>query len=153
MQKITTFLTFESRGKEAVDFYVSIFKNSKVNGIMVMPDSNQLLYASFTLDGQEFMAMDGGSYFTFAQGTSLFVTCETQEEVDYLWEKLATDGGEPGQCGWLIDKFGVSWQIIPTALGQLMQDSDPAKAQRVRQAMLKMGKIEIEGLKQAHEQA
>ncbi len=153
MQKITTFLTFESRGKEAVDFYVSIFKNSRVNGIMVMPDSDQLLYASFTLDGQEFMAMDGGSYFTFAQGTSLFVTCESQEEVDYFWEKLATDGGEPGRCGWLIDKFGVSWQIIPTALGQLMQDSDPAKAQRVRQAMLKMGKIEIEGRKQAHEQA
>ncbi len=151
MQKITTFLTFESKGKEAVDFYVSIFKNSKVNSIMVMPDSGVLLHASFTLDGVEFMAMDGGEHFKFEEGTSLFVTCDGQEEVDYFWEKLS-EGGEPGQCGWLTDKFGVSWQIIPTALGELMQDPDPAKSQRVMQAMLKMGKIDVAGLKQAYNQ-
>src|SRR6266550_823584 len=151
MQKITTFLTFESKGKEAVDFYLSIFKNSKVNSIMVMPDSGVLLHASFTLDGVEFMAMDGGEHFKFEEGTSLFVTCDGQEEVDYFWEKLS-EGGEPGQCGWLTDKFGVSWQIIPTALGELMQDPDPAKSQRVMQAMLKMGKIDVAGLKQAYNQ-
>lgn len=149
MQKITTFLTFESRGKEAVDFYVSIFKNSKVNGSMVMPGGDQLLHASFMLNGEEFMAMDGGEHFKFEDGTSLFVTCEDQAEVDYFWEKLGA-GGKPGQCGWLKDKFGVSWQIIPKALGQLMSDPDPAKAGRVRQAMLKMGKIDIAGLEQAH---
>jgi len=152
MQKITTFLTFESRGKEAVNFYVSIFKNSKVNSVMVMPGSDTLLHASFTLDDQDFMAMDGGPHFKFAQGTSLFVTCEDQAEVDYYWEKLTADGGKPGQCGWLEDKFGVSWQIIPKALGELMQDPDRAKSQRVMEAMLKMGKIEIEGLKRAYEQ-
>ena len=107
------------------------------------------LHASFTLDGQEFMAMDGGDYFSFAHGTSLFVACEDQAEVDYYWEKLTADGGEPGKCGWLTDKFGVSWQIIPNALGRLMQQSDPAKADKVRQAMLQMGKIDIAGLEQA----
>src|SRR5688500_15967813 len=107
MQKITTFLTFESKGKEAVDFYVSIFKNSKINTSMVTPGSDTLLHASFTLDGQEFMAMDGGESFTFEQGTSLFVACETQEEVDYFWEKLG-EGGEYQPCGWLRDKYGVS---------------------------------------------
>lgn len=149
MQKITTFLTFENKGKEAMDFYVSIFKNSQINSAMVMPGSGQLLHASFTLDGQEFMAMDGGPTFKFEQGTSLFVTCQDQAEVDYFWEKLTADGGKPGQCGWLTDKFGVSWQIVPTALGQLMQDPDPTKSQRVMQAMLKMGKIDVAGLEQA----
>jgi predicted 3-demethylubiquinone-9 3-methyltransferase (glyoxalase superfamily) len=149
MQKITTFLTFESKGKEAVDLYISVFKNSTLNSVMVMPGGDQLLHASFTLDGQEFMAMDGGPSFKFEQGTSLYVACENQEEVDYYWEKLSGDGGEPGQCGWLTDKFGVSWQIIPNRLGELMQDPDQAKAQRVMQAMLKMGKIEIQGLEDA----
>ncbi|HSX44452.1 MAG TPA: VOC family protein [Candidatus Saccharimonadales bacterium] len=153
MQKITTFLTFESKGKEAVDFYVSIFKNSKLHGSMVMPGEDKLLHAAFTLDGQEFMAMDGGPHFKFEDGTSLYVTCNDQAEVDYFWEKLGSDGGQPGQCGWLKDKFGVSWQIIPNALGELMQDPDMAKAQRVREAMLKMGKIDIAGLQQAHDQA
>lgn len=151
MQKITTFLTFDNRGKEAVDFYVSVFKNSRINSIMATPDTNKLLHAAFTLDGQEFMAMDGGPHFKFEQGTSLFVTCEDQEEVDYFWEKLS-EGGQPGQCGWLTDKFGVSWQIVPKALGELMQDPDPAKSQKVMQAMLQMGKIDIEGLKKAHDQ-
>lgn len=152
MQKITTFLTFESRGKEAVDFYVSIFKNSSVSSSMVMPGGNQLLHASFTLDGEQYMAMDGGDTFKFEHGISLFVTCEDQEEVDYFWEKLGEDG-EPGRCGWLKDKFGVSWQIIPKALGQLMQDPDQKKAGRVMQAMLGMNKIEIAGLEQAANQA
>jgi predicted 3-demethylubiquinone-9 3-methyltransferase (glyoxalase superfamily) len=152
MQKITTFLTFESKGKEAVDFYTSIFKNSSVNSSMVMPGGDQLLHASFTLDGQDFMAMDGGEHFKFSDGTSLFVTCEDQEEVDYYWDKLTADGGEPGKCGWLKDKFGVSWQIIPKALGELMSGPDPAKSQRVMQAMLQMGKIEVDELEQAYNQ-
>ncbi len=152
MQKITTFLTFESRGKEAVDFYVSIFKNSEITGSMVMPGSDQLLHATFTLDGQNFMAMDAGPTFSFAQGMSLFVSCEDQAEVDYYWEKLTADGGQPGQCGWLTDKFGVSWQIIPKALGQLMQDPDREKAGRVMQAMLQMGKIEVSELEKAYNQ-
>ncbi|MDB5171068.1 MAG: hypothetical protein JWO35_762 [Candidatus Saccharibacteria bacterium] len=152
MQGITTFLTFQSRGKEAVELYVSIFKNSKINSSMVMPGGDQLLHASFTLDGKEFMAMDGGPTFEFGEGTSLFVTCDTQEEVDYLWDELTADGGAPGRCGWLKDKFGVSWQIIPTALGKLMSDPDPEKSQRVMQAMLKMNKIDIKGLEQAYEQ-
>jgi predicted 3-demethylubiquinone-9 3-methyltransferase (glyoxalase superfamily) len=149
--RITTFLTFESKGKEAVDFYISVFKNSELHSSMVMPGTGQLLHASFTLDGQYFMAMDGGSTFKFSQGISLFVTCEGQEEVDYYWEKLTADSGEPGPCGWLTDKFGVSWQIIPTALGQYMQDPDQEKAGRVMQAMLKMGKIDIAGLKAAYD--
>ncbi len=152
MQRITTFLTFESRGKEAVDFYMSVFTDSTLGTVMVAPGSDTLLHAVFTLNGQEFMAMDGGPQFQFAQGISLFVSCQAQEEVDYYWEKLTDGGGTPGQCGWLTDKFGVSWQIIPTALGQLMQDSDPAATQRVMQAMLKMGKIDIAELEQARDQ-
>lgn len=148
MKKITTFLTFAEDGKDAVDFYVSIFKNSKVNSSMVMPGGDQLLHASFTLDGEDFMAMDGGPTFKFEHGVSLFVSCEDQAEVDYFWEKLG-DGGEYLQCGWLKDKFGVSWQIIPTALGQLMQDPDQAKAGRVMQAMLKMTKIVVADLEAA----
>lgn len=152
MQKITTFLTFESGGAEAVDFYVSVFKNSKLNGKMVMPGGDKLLHASFTLNGQDFMAMDGGPEFRFEQGFSLFVTCGDQAEVDYFWDKLG-DGGEHGQCGWLKDKFGVSWQIIPKALGEMMQDPDPAKSQKVMQAMLQMTKIDIAALEQARDAA
>jgi predicted 3-demethylubiquinone-9 3-methyltransferase (glyoxalase superfamily) len=149
MQKITTFLTFSSRGKEAVEFYVSIFNNSKINSTMIMPGGDQLLNASFSLDGQPFMAMDGGDEFKFALGTSLFVTCRDQAEVDYFWDKLTSDGGEAGRCGWLTDRFGVSWQIVPTALGELMTNLEPARAQRVMQAMLKMDKIDIADLEEA----
>jgi predicted 3-demethylubiquinone-9 3-methyltransferase (glyoxalase superfamily) len=153
MQKITTFLTFRSRGKEAVDFYVSVFKNSTINSSMVMPAGDQLLHASFTLDGQDFMAMDADDpTFIFTNGISLFVTCLDQEELDYYWDKLISDGGQPGQCGWLKDPFGVSWQIIPSALGQLMGDPDQEKAGRVMQAMLKMTKIDIAGLQKAYDQ-
>jgi predicted 3-demethylubiquinone-9 3-methyltransferase (glyoxalase superfamily) len=149
MQKITTFLTFQSGGMEAVNFYVSLFKNSKLNGSMVMPGGDQLLHASFTLDGQDFMAMDGGPVFKFELGTSLFVTCEGQAEVDDLWDKLTAGGGEPGQCGWLKDRWGMSWQIIPTRLGELMQDHDQQKAGKARQAMLQMSKIDVAGLEAA----
>jgi len=156
MQKITTFLTFQDRAEEAVNLYVSLFKNSKILNMVRMGGEGPggkgaLLHASFQLDGQEYMAMDGGSYFSFGQGTSMFVNCETQEEVDELWEKLS-EGGEKQRCGWLKDKYGVSWQIIPSALGELMQDKDPEKSKRVMEAMLKMDKIDIKTLKQAYEQ-
>jgi len=152
MQKITTFLTFESKGKDAVDFYTTVFKNSKINSVMTIPDTGMLLHASFTLDGQDFMAMDGGPTFQFGQGTSLFVTCETQEEVDFFWDKLG-EGGEYQQCGWLKDQYGVSWQIIPSTLGKLMQDPDQTKSGSVMKAMLKMTKIEIQELQDAYDQA
>lgn len=148
MQKITPFLTFEKDAKKAVEFYVGIFKNSHINTSMTVPGSETLLHASFVLDGQEFMAMDGGPTFKFEQGTSLFVSCKDQAEVDYYWEKLG-QGGEYQPCGWLKDQFGISWQIIPDRLGELMQDPDQAKAGRVMQAMLKMGKIEIDKLEAA----
>lgn len=156
MQKITTFLTFQDQAEEAVNLYVSLFKNSRILSTVRNPgqgpgEMGTLLHAAFQLDGQQYMAMDGGPYFTFGQGISLFVSCETQEEVDELWEKLS-EGGEKQQCGWLKDRFGVSWQIIPTALGELMQSEDAQKSQRVMEAMLKMGKIDIKTLKQAYEQ-
>ncbi|MEO5950361.1 MAG: VOC family protein [Candidatus Saccharimonadales bacterium] len=149
MQKITTFLTFKSNGRDAVEFYTSLFKNSHIHSQMVMPGSNQLLHASFTLNDQEFMAMDGGEHFKFEDGISLFISCEGQDEVNHYWSALSSDGGEPGQCGWLKDKFGVSWQVVPTALGELMSNPDPEKSQRVMQAMLKMTKIEISKLEAA----
>lgn len=150
MQKITTFLTFEKNGKKAVDFYASIFKDSNIDHTMVMPGTDQLLHAGFSLNGQNFMAMDGGdiSNFKFTDGISLFVACEDQSEVDYFWEKLG-EGGEYSRCGWLKDKFGVSWQIIPNRLGELMVDSDQTKAGKVMQAMLKMDKIIIADLESA----
>ena len=140
MQKITPFLWFDNKAEEAMQFYVSIFKNSRILGPM-----------TFQIEGQEFFAFNGGPYFSFTQAISLFVNCESQEEVDELWDKLS-EGGEKGQCGWLKDKYGLSWQVIPSILGKLMQDKDPQKSARVRKAMLQMGKIEIEGLKKAHDQ-
>ncbi len=150
MQKITTFLTFNDQAEEAANFYVSIFKNSKIVSVTPGPNGT-VMSATFQLDGQEFYALNGGPSFTFAEGISLFVSCETQAEVDELWEKL-TEGGEESRCGWLKDKFGVSWQIIPTALGEMLGDKDPEKAGRVMQAMLKMNKIDVKGLKQAYDQ-
>ncbi len=151
MQRITPFLTFEKQGLEATKFYVSIFQNSYLDTAMTVPGTDQLLNASFVLDGQEFMAMDGGEHFKFSDGNSLFVTCNTQDEVDYYWEKLAADGGEPGQCGWLKDRFGMSWQIVPTQLGELMSSPDHNKSLRVRDAMLKMGKLDIKQLQDAYD--
>jgi predicted 3-demethylubiquinone-9 3-methyltransferase (glyoxalase superfamily) len=155
VQKITTFLTFDDQAEQAVEHYTSIFPSSRIlsknyYGEAGPGQPGQLMTAQFELEGQEFVALNGGPSFTFAQGISLLVTCETQDEVDQLWEKLS-EGGEPGPCGWLTDKFGVSWQIIPRALGELLGDPDPQKSQRVMRAMLQMGKIEIEGLRQAYE--
>jgi predicted 3-demethylubiquinone-9 3-methyltransferase (glyoxalase superfamily) len=156
MKKITTFLTFDNQAEEAVNFYVSIFRNSKIVSVSRYGEggpgpTGSVMSATFLLEGQEFMALNGGPHFTFADGFSLFVNCETQEEVDELWEKLSA-GGEKGPCGWLTDKFGVSWQVIPSALGELLGDPDPVKAKRVMEAMLQMSKIDIAALRQAHEQ-
>jgi predicted 3-demethylubiquinone-9 3-methyltransferase (glyoxalase superfamily) len=140
MQKITPFLWFDGKAEEAMKFYVSIFKNSKIVG------ANR-----FQLDGQEFLVLNGGPQFTFTPAVSFFVNCESQEEVDELWEKLS-EGGEKGRCGWLKDKYGLSWQVIPSVLGPMLYDKDPAKAKRVMQAMLQMSKIDIAGLRQAHDQ-
>ena len=153
MQKITTFLTFVDQAEEAVEHYTSIFENSRIlsksyYGEAGPGEQGSLMTASFELEGQEFVALNGGSSFTFSQGISLLVTCETQEEVDEYWEKLSA-GGEPGPCGWLTDKFGVSWQIVPRALPQLLGDPDREKANRVMSAMLGMQKIEIAGLEEA----
>ena len=150
-KKITTFLTFDGRAEEAVSFYTSIFDDSRILSTTPGPDG-AMMSARFELAGQEFMALNGGPSFTFSHGISLFVDCETQEEVDVLWERLA-DGGEPGRCGWLTDRFGVSWQIIPRALGELLGDEDREKASRVMQAMLQMSKIEIDGLRRAYDAA
>jgi predicted 3-demethylubiquinone-9 3-methyltransferase (glyoxalase superfamily) len=157
-RKITAFLTFDGRAEEAVEFYTSIFENSRILSTTryeaggPWPANDHLSAATFELAGQEFVALNGGPSFAFSQGISLFVECEDQEEVDELWEKL-TDGGEPGPCGWLTDRFGVSWQIIPRALGELLADEDRDKAGRVMQAMLRMSKIEIEALHRAYEGA
>jgi predicted 3-demethylubiquinone-9 3-methyltransferase (glyoxalase superfamily) len=156
MQKITPFLWFDGRAEEAMNFYVSIFKNSKTGSISRYGDAGpgpkgSVMSATFQLDGQEFMALNGGPMFKFTPAISFFVDCTTQDEVDELWEKLSA-GGEKSRCGWLKDKFGLSWQIIPRALGEMLHDKDPAKSQRVMKAMLQMDKIDINRLKQAYEQ-
>ena len=156
MQKITPFLWFDTNAEEAVNFYTSIFKDSKIVSVSRYGEagpgqSGAVMTATFTLQGQEFMALNGGPHFKFTEAISFFVNCETQEEVDELWEKLS-EGGEESQCGWLKDKFGVSWQIVPTALGELLGDEDTEKSKRVMEAMLQMHKIDVEKLKQAYEQ-
>jgi predicted 3-demethylubiquinone-9 3-methyltransferase (glyoxalase superfamily) len=160
MQKITPFLWFDNQAEEAAQLYTSLFKNSKITNVtryggegaeVSGRPEGSVMTISFELDGQEFTALNGGPVFQFTEAISLQVSCESQEEVDRLWEKLS-EGGEEGQCGWLKDKFGLSWQIIPTALGQLMSDPDPEKSKRVMQAMLKMQKIDIQGLRRAYEQ-
>jgi predicted 3-demethylubiquinone-9 3-methyltransferase (glyoxalase superfamily) len=143
MQKITPFLWFDGRAEEAATFYTSIFKNSKI--VSVSPMS-----ATFVLDGQQFYALNGGPQFKFTEAISLFVSCETQEEIDYFWEKLSA-GGEKSRCGWLKDKFGLSWQIVPPILGEYLNDDDDAKSSRVMQAMLQMDKLDIKRLKQAYQ--
>ncbi len=154
MQKITPFLWFDDNAEEAVNFYISLFKNSKITNISRYGEAGPgkkgtVMSETFILDGQEFQALNGGPVFTFSPAISFFVNCETQDEVDRLWEKLSEDG-EKGQCGWLKDKYGVSWQIVPTILGELMQDKDPEKSRRVTEAMLKMNKLDIKLLKQAY---
>ena len=150
MKKITPFLWFDNQAEEAMNFYVSVFKNSKAGEVSRGPDGN-VFSVSFHLDGQDFFAMNAGPQFKFNEAISFFVDCQTQVEVDYYWNTLSADGGEESMCGWVKDKFGLWWQIVPTALGEYMNDPDPAKAQRVTQAMLKMRKIDIEGLKRAYD--
>ena len=156
MQKIAPFLWFDGKAEEAMNFYTSIFKNSKVGNVMRYGDAGPgpkgtVMSATFKIEGQEFMALNGGPMFTFSPAISFFVKCETQGEVDALWAKLSA-GGKTQQCGWLQDKFGVSWQIVPTVLGAMLQDKDPQKSKRVMEAMLKMVKLDIKLLKQAYEQ-
>ena len=156
MQKITPFLWFDGKAEEAANFYVSIFKNSKIVSITRYGEAGpaskgSVMSATFQLDGQDFIALNGGPMFTFSPAISFFVNCESQEEVDKLWQKLS-EGGEKQRCGWLKDKYGVSWQIIPTALGQMLQDNDGEKSKRVMNAMLQMDKLDIKTLKQAYEQ-
>jgi predicted 3-demethylubiquinone-9 3-methyltransferase (glyoxalase superfamily) len=155
MPEITTFLTFDDQAEEAVTFYTSVFPNSRIvtttrYGEAGPGAKGALMSATFELDGQQFMALNGGPSFTFSQGISLFVHCETQDEIDELWEKLSEGGGK-GPCGWLTDKYGVSWQVVPRVLGEMLNDQDPKKANRVMNAMLQMSKIEIEGLRRAYE--
>lgn len=147
MQKITTFLWFDSQAEEATDFYVSVFKNSKVLGVMRGPNDS-VISTSFLLEGQEFMALNGGPEYTFTPAISLFVSCEDQTEVDELWAALSADPNAE-QCGWLKDKYGLSWQIIPKRLGELLSNPSPEISQKAMQAMLKMGKIDIAALEAA----
>ena len=148
MQKIRTFLWFNDDLEAAMKFYTSIFKNSKIGDLMRGPDG-KVMGGTFQLEGVEFMALNGGPQFTFNEAISLFVDCKDQKEVDELWSKLTADGGEESQCGWLKDKFGLSWQIIPSALPELLGDKDPARAKRALDAMLKMSKIDIGTLRRA----
>jgi predicted 3-demethylubiquinone-9 3-methyltransferase (glyoxalase superfamily) len=155
MQKVTTFLWFDHEAGEAAQFYVSIFNNSKILDIRRYGSAGpgaagSVMTVSFQLEGQEFIALNGGPIFKFNEAVSLFVRCETQEEVDTLWDKLC-DGGQPGRCAWLKDKYGLSWQIVPIGLDQMLSDPDPATSQRVMQAMLKMNKIDIAALKAAYD--
>jgi len=153
MQKITPFLWFDDKAEEAANFYISIFKNSKMGRITRYGEAGPrpkgtVMSVTFQLEGQEFFALNGGPHYKFTPAISLFVDCKSQEEVDELWEKLSA-GGRKDRCGWLTDKFGLSWQIIPAVLGELLSDKDAEKSQRVMKAMLKMEKIEIDALKQA----
>jgi predicted 3-demethylubiquinone-9 3-methyltransferase (glyoxalase superfamily) len=153
MQKITPFLWFDGKAEEAAKFYVSVFKKSKLGQVTRYGDAGpgpkgSVMTVSFELEGQQFIALNGGPHFTFSPAISFFVDCKTQQEVDALWEKLSA-GGEQQMCGWLKDKYGVSWQIVPSVLGELLHDTDADTAKRVMQAMLKMRKLDIEGLKRA----
>jgi predicted 3-demethylubiquinone-9 3-methyltransferase (glyoxalase superfamily) len=159
MQKITPFLWFDSQAEEAVNFYVSIFENSKIGTIVRYGDEaakasgrpvGSVMTVAFELNGQEFVALNGGPVFKFTEAISFVVNCETQDEVDRLWETLSA-GGQQVQCGWLKDKFGLSWQIVPTVLVEMLRDKDPEKSKRVMAAMLAMTKINIDALKRAHE--
>jgi predicted 3-demethylubiquinone-9 3-methyltransferase (glyoxalase superfamily) len=151
MQKITPFLWFDGDAEEATNFYVTIFRKARVISVSrIGGEGSGVMSTTFELEGQGFIALNGGTDFSFSPAISFFVDCQTQEEVDELWEKLSA-GGEKQQCGWLKDKFGVSWQVIPSALGEMLQDKDPAKAGRVMQAMLQMQKIDIGGLRRAYE--
>jgi predicted 3-demethylubiquinone-9 3-methyltransferase (glyoxalase superfamily) len=154
MQKISPFLWFNNNAEEAAQFYTSIFNNSRILSVMRFGDAGPgpkggVMGITFELEGREFKALNGGPVFTFTPAISLFVDCETQEEVDTLWSRLG-EGGEPLRCGWLKDKFGVSWQIVPVALGRMLQDPDAGKSSRVMAAMMGMVKLDIAGLERAY---
>lgn len=149
MQKITPFLWFDNKAEEAMNFYVSVFKNSKAGKVQRAGPDGPVFSVTFNLDGQEFYAMNAGPMFKFNEAVSFFVDCKDQDEVDYYWNKLTADGGEESRCGWLKDKFGLSWQIIPTILGELLGDKDPARSGRAMQTMMQMVKIDIQALKDA----
>jgi predicted 3-demethylubiquinone-9 3-methyltransferase (glyoxalase superfamily) len=151
MKKITPFLWFDTQAEEAMNFYVSVFKNAKVLSVTSGPNGIAQS-VNFELEGQEFVGFNAGPQFKFNESISFFVDCKDQAEVDYLWETLTADGGEESMCGWLKDKYGLWWQIVPTALGELMSDPDPEKAKRVVDAMLKMKKIDVQALQQAYDQ-
>lgn len=160
-QRFTTCLWFDGNGEEAARFYTGIFKNGRIGAITHTSKEaaqasgrpeGSVLTVAFELDGHSFLALNGGPMFKFTEAISLFVTCETQDEVDDLWKKLTAGGGSPSQCGWLKDKFGLSWQIIPSALMEMLSDEDAEKSKRVMQAMLQMSKIDIKALKQAYDQ-
>ncbi|HEX9193140.1 MAG TPA: VOC family protein [Burkholderiales bacterium] len=155
MKKITPFLWFDGQAEEAMNFYVSVFKNSKAGSVTRYGEAGPgpkgtVMSVTFTLEGQEFFALNGGPQFSFTPAISFFVSCKTQREVDELWEKLSA-GGEKHRCGWLKDKYGLSWQIIPSVLGKMLRDKDAEKANRVMQAMLQMDKIDIKRLQQAYD--
>jgi predicted 3-demethylubiquinone-9 3-methyltransferase (glyoxalase superfamily) len=155
MQKITPFLWFDGKAEEAMNFYVSVFKNAKVVSVTRYGEAGPgpkgtVMSAIFQLEGQEFYALNGGPQFSFTPAISFFVNCETQQEVDELWEKLSA-GGRKDRCGWLQDKYGLSWQIVPSILGKLLQDKNAGKANSAMQAMLKMDKLDINGLQQAYD--
>jgi predicted 3-demethylubiquinone-9 3-methyltransferase (glyoxalase superfamily) len=155
VQGITPFLWYENEAEEAANFYVSLFPNSKIRGVTRYPEGSPgeagtVMTVDFELNGQPFVALNGGPEFKFTEAVSFLINCETQEEVDELWERLSADGGEQGPCGWLKDKYGLSWQVVPTRLEELIRDPDPEKSQRVMQAMMQMGKIEIEPLERAY---
>ena len=153
-QKITTFLWFDNNAQEAMEFYTSVFKNSKIGNVSRYCEAGPgpkgtVMVGSFELEGQQFTALNGGPRFKFTEAISLVINCETQEEVDYFWEKLGA-GGQLQQCGWLKDKFGLSWQVVPTVLDELMRDKDPQKSKRVMEAMLQMVKLDIPRLRAAY---
>jgi predicted 3-demethylubiquinone-9 3-methyltransferase (glyoxalase superfamily) len=150
MQKITPFLWYDGNAEEAMNFYISVFKNAKLTSTSPGPDG-KLFTGSFEIEGQQFMVINGGPMFKFTEAISLFVNCEKQEEVDELWNKLTADGGAESRCGWLKDKYGLSWQIIPSALGKLMYGSNPVKAKNVMMAMMQMKKIDIAALQEAYD--
>ena len=155
MKKITPFLWFDDKAEEAMNFYVSIFKNSKVGSVTRYGEAGPgpkgtVMTATFQLDGQDFIALNGGPHFKFTEAVSFSVDCKTQAEVDELWEKLS-EGGQKSRCGWLKDKYGLSWQIVPTVLTEMLGDKDPEKSKRVMGAMLQMNKLDIKTLKQAYE--
>src|ERR1035437_2903095 len=155
MQKITPFLRFDNNAEEAMNFYVSIFKNSKITSLTRFGDAGPgpkgtVMTGIFQIEGQDFYALNGGPQFKFTPATSLFVNCETQQEIDELWEKLS-EGGKKDQCGWLTDKFGLTWQIVPSVLGKLLHSSDPVRSNRVMKVMLQMNKLDIQQLQQAYD--